>query len=104
MIASERPIRNASVTPTPARATISTAGMGAAAASALNAMAPHIPTRYMRRMPYRSPSAPALSTVAAMVRVARLATNVVVAPEICRPAETTCRLADRDVGSPIEMA
>jgi len=39
-----------------------------------------------------------------MVRLARLATNVEVAPEICRPADTTCKLADRDVGSPIEMA
>ena len=104
MIASERPIRNASVTPVPARATISTASIGAAAASALNAIAPDNPTRYMRRMPYRSPSAPALSTVAAIVSVARLATNVDVLPEICTPAETTCRLADRDVGSPIEMA
>jgi hypothetical protein len=78
--------------------------MGAAAASTLNAIAPHSPARYMRRMPYRSPSAPALSTAAAIVRVARLATNVEVAPEICTPAATTCKLADSDVGSPIAMA
>jgi hypothetical protein len=39
-----------------------------------------------------------------MVRVARLATNVDVAPEICMPRDTNCRLADRLVGSPIEMA
>ena len=83
---------------------INTAAIGAAAASALNAIAPNSPTMYMRRMPYRSPSAPALSTAAAMVRVARLAMNVEVLPEICRPLLTTCRLAERVVGSPIEMA
>src|SRR6185312_8377666 len=104
VIASDRPIRNASVTPTPARATINTAATGAAAASALNTIAPHNPTRYIRRMPYRSPSAPADSTAAAMVRVARLAMKVEVLPVIDRPLETTCRLADKAVGSPIEIA
>lgn len=57
VIASDRPMRNASVTPTPALATITTAAIGATAASALKMIAPDSSIRHMRRMPYRSPSA-----------------------------------------------
>nr|CRL68292.1 hypothetical protein CPGR_00824 [Mycolicibacterium malmesburyense] len=83
---------------------ISTTSTGATAARTLNAIAPAIPNRYIRRMPYRSPRAPALSTAAAMVRVARLATNVDVVPLMFRPAEMSCRFAEKVVGSPIAMA
>ncbi len=103
MMASDNPSRNANATPAPARATISTAPFGAAAARTPNPTAPSRPTVNIRLMPYRSPSAPAPSTAAASVRVARLATKLAVLGDISSPARTSEMLADRMVGSAAVM-
>jgi hypothetical protein len=103
VVASDSPNRNAKATPDPARAAMSTAPVGAAAASKPNPMAPSKPPVNMRFMPYRSPSAPAPSTAAASVRVARLATKLAVLGDMSSPTRTSEMLADKIVGSAAVM-
>ena len=85
MMANDRLLRNANDTPMQALAIMSTAALGAAAASRPNTTAPHAPAMNIFFAPYLSPRTPAPSTAAARVRDARHATKMVVPVEHCRP-------------------
>lgn len=103
MIASDNPSRNAKAIPMPARAMISTAAFGARAARMPNTIVPSRPPTNIRFMPYTSPSAPAPSTAAASVRVARLAMKLAVLGENSSPLRTSEMFADKIVESPAVM-